>query len=277
MNPLLRILTSLIPSIVRGARQFPRPGNLTSRGLQGLANAFGQLGTGRPGSRRTRAARQRILQFGVGQFTSGLTTMPTQGGNFFSQIGGGLGNVIGGTGMIAGGLLGGPAGAVVGAASFALGKFVEGLGEAVDKLRKWGDQLQQANFAFASMSPAMARVMQEQGMQMAFLSQERGQRRAGAARGLMEGQTAFERDVAAPIEDAFSNLQSYIAGTVLGKLSEWLKPLGDTAKTASQILDELMGRKTPEGISADQFFKELGVATPAEYARPRRFPPSSTP
>ncbi len=267
LQAIFAALARLGPILGRATRNLPLPKN-----LQSMFRAFTTPGGRTSRSHRARRARQKAFGLGLGQLGTAATSFPSpRHGGIFGQLGSGISNVAGGAGLVAGATIGGPFGAVVGAASIALGNMVQAIGEAVDKLRQMGFEIQKANFQFATFSPAMARVQQEQGMQSAFLSMERGERRSGAARGLMRGQTAFERDVAGPIEDAFSNIESYFTGFVLDKLSEYLKPLGDMADRLSQILDQLMGMEPPKGIPVDQFFRELGVNTPSEYARPQRF------
>jgi hypothetical protein len=158
-----------------------------------------------------------------------------------------MGNVLAGAGIAAGGPLGG---------------FAKAVGESVEKLRRWNDQLVDSHFRFSEFSGAMAQVQAESEARNARLSQERGDRRAPAARRLTEERDRFERNMA-PIEDAISGIWSD-AETFFTAL-------------ANTVIESLTGRNDPQqttGINMAQFIASSSQSHDQEmFGRPSRFPP----
>lgn len=158
-----------------------------------------------------------------------------------------VGNVLAGGGTAIGGPLGG---------------FAKVVGESVEKLRRWNDQLVDSHFRFSEFSGAMAQVQAESEARNIRLSQERGDRRAPAARRLAEERDRFERNMA-PIEDAISGIWSD-AATFFTAL-------------ANTVVESLTGR-TPnqqtDGITMAQFIAYSSQQHDQElFGRPSRFPP----
>ena len=225
---------------------------LRGLGFENVGKAMGEEGEERRLHQLAAAGNQQAAQQ-LGQLRAGRALQGLQ------NIGGGIGRAanpnagIGGTvaggGQVAQGVgqslqsFGGRLG-VVGAVVSGLGIMVRVVGESVDRLRKWGDALQESHYKFAAFSGSMSEVMAEEERRTILLHQERGERRAPAARALMEERTRFQRNVA-PMEDWFS--------------SKWSGLATFFTKLANDIIDAVKNKKEeekkPEGedLNADMF------------------------
>ena len=144
---------------------------------------------------------------------------------------------------------------------------------AANALRGMAERLQDTNFKFAEFSGAMTRVQVQAEMAQMFLSQQRGERRAGAARILSEGLAELNQAVA-PIGDATERALSVAAGKAASFFTQQLKPLTDVANIVNRILDKIEGYKPNQGITEEQFWKELLGRDHVKFqnhGRPRRF------
>lgn len=134
----------------------------------------------------------------------------------------GMGNMLSAAGDMAGMM--GPGGKVFDA----LTKFTDKMFQGVDKLRAWNERLKEADFRFAEWSGSMAQVQAEHEMRMIQLSQERGERRSGAARFRQEQADELERTLA-PIEDLGARIRDRFAGFGSWVSTQLLTPLSKIA------------------------------------------------
>jgi hypothetical protein len=166
---------------------------------------------------------QRAMQEGVASFTS--ERAPTA-----------YGHGLRAGGEMAEGIVPGPLGKLANASA----KFSATLVESVDRLRDFNNQLFQSDMQFAEFSAAMAGVQIENEVRNAFLSAERGERRAESARFLAEGRFGLEQQMAR-FEDPFARIKDRLIGTLDRAIARGidLSGLGTVADVVSKILDWL--------------------------------------
>lgn len=207
-------------------------------------------------SARAQLAQQIVQQVGQGaqQAGAGVRRMATteRAGESLA----GFGQVLSGFGSATGS-------PVVGA----VGKFAQVVGESVEKLRRWNDQLIEGHFRFAEFSGAMAQVQAESEARNIQLAQERGERRAPAARRLAEERDRFERNMA-PLEDAISGVWSELRATITA--------------LANEVIEAITGKNEPtdgqqSGLTLGEFIRSSGMQHQQElFGRPGRFPSTGT-
>ena len=111
-----------------------------------------------------------------------------------------------------------------------------------ESLQKWSDDLLKADFEFAEFSAAMSMVKVRQELREQELSQERGDRRAGAAENLAEGKNDLDRTMA-PIGDLFGIVKDNIVADPDRAMAFMLGPLSEVCKW-------LMGEGEEKGPNA---------------------------
>lgn len=196
----------------------------------------------------------------------------------------GAGGVLSGAGLMTAGALGGPVGLAVGGTLATFGKLTSVVGDSVEKLRKWNDGLLEGNLKFAEFSAAMSLVAAKQMRDEIRLSQERGDRRAGAAMNQQSGRMALERTIA-PYEDMASNVMSNISGAISAyldvKIREIMSVAGPAYSIATLLMPNIaqdlanlagmnnnpMGRNSPDQALQDFYGR------PPPNGRPSRFQP----
>ncbi len=127
-------------------------------------------------------------------------------------------------------------------------KFEAGLLEGIGKLKDWNQSLHNANIEFASFSAGMARVKALQTVREVFMERERGNRRAGGAEALAEASMGLQKEVTAPVEDVWANLEN--RGTSM--LDNFITKIGEafgvrkTFDRLNQWLDLILGGKVDQ-------------------------------
>lgn len=120
--------------------------------------------------------------------------------------------------------------------------FVAAISGALDALKRWGDNLHQANMQFAEFSAAMAGVKALDTARRIDLNRQRGDRRADTARDLANVRYELDRKLYAPFEDALANFKNELFA-ILG--NEAIR-LTDIAKNSGGILGFLSQRLMPD-------------------------------
>ncbi len=140
--------------------------------------------------------------------------------------------------------------------------------EAVEALRKFSDQLQQANFKFAEFSAAMALAQVNQEIRDIHLSRERGDRRSKSADYLSRGRHALESEVS-HYEDMWAKIQNYVVGWTDGTLAKAL------AGVRGIWQSERERRREEEVAAGGEMYDWLegagGARWTETYGRSRRF------
>jgi hypothetical protein len=187
-----------------------------------------------------------------------------------SERAGDIGAHLGGAVQNVGAGIGGPVGGVI----EKFGELAKKLGESLEKLRKWNDQLYQANIQFAEYSGGMAAVKAEQEVRQIQLEQERGDRRAGAARYQAEGAMELEQKTV-PIEDLGARVKGYVTFAADKVVAGLLTPVSKLAEIGNEILDAIEGQKESEFTPFMEQLKDIreGRDKWAELNRPKRFQP----
>lgn len=110
--------------------------------------------------------------------------------------------------------------------------FGKALMEGVEKLRRWGDELHNANMKFAEFSASMARVDAQSELRQSLLAQERGERRANSAGRLAEARDSLDKAFA-PLEDAWANLKAEVLSPIMEYTASGLEVLNKLFSIAS--------------------------------------------
>lgn len=265
-----------------GARtgQFERLANhpaLEKLGLAGVAKKGVQYAKAAAGDPTAIAATAGDLLKMVG---NKLRTVREESGKAFGSAGKALNNERAGD-VLAGGFgagehalkaVGGPFG-TVGAQVFKFGKI---MGESLEKLRRWTDQLHEANLRFAEFSPSMAGVAARDEARQIMLDQQRGERRAPSAENLAQGKNKLDKTLAV-FEDGLASFKNNIGGSFSKALanSPPLLVLKGMGITMQWMADHWPGAKDEEGLSAGAaWFNDIGAQSAAEEraGRPHNFP-----
>ncbi len=155
-------------------------------------------------------------------------------------------------------------------------KFEAGLLEGIGKLKDWNQSLHNANIEFASFSAGMARVKALQTVREVFMERERGNRRAGGAEALAEASMGLQKEVTAPVEDVWANLEN--RGTSM--MDNFITKIGEyfgvrkTFDRINQYIDFAMGSKvdTKNTSSLAAWATDAGRRNwAAKYGKPARF------
>jgi hypothetical protein len=179
----------------------------------------------------------------------------------------------GGFGVVqaAGKGIGGPAGGII----EKFGELGKKLGESLERLRRWNEQLYQANTQFAEFSGGMAAVQAEQEVRDIRLSQYRGDTQAGSARIQAEGMASLNQTLA-PFESGWANIKNEVTGAFTQGLSNVLEATG-LPKAMRAILDFYNKWRFGEGSDSEMmnWMKDIkdGRDKWAELGRPKRFNP----
>lgn len=109
-------------------------------------------------------------------------------------------------------------------------EFVGVMVGSIDKLRKWTNQIQQANLQFAQFSPSMAALQMQMQFRQMQIDRERGERRYGSAKSLAEEQLRFEQDTA-PAKDLWGNMINSLGASFMRATNDspgmkWLRESG---------------------------------------------------
>ncbi len=149
------------------------------------------------------------------------------------------------------------------------GKLINVIGQTVGWIRDWGDGLHKANMQFAEYSAGMAGVQARQEVRDIWLSQERGDRRAGSAEYLAQAKNRLDRG-AAPFEDLFANFMNKLGGFSLTAIALVLEDIKKVVSVVPGIADWLKG----DGSGDTGGFEDLKQMTGQgweDYGAPRRF------
>ena len=144
-----------------------------------------------------------------------------------------------------------------------IGDFVEAIGNGVAQLEKWSNALNDTNMALAKFSGSMAQVQAESQVRKIVLDQERGDRRAQAARELSEARDRRER-AWATISDKFHNkVGAPVMAWIENKLGGALEKIGDALEKLFPEEPRISGESSfgewVERMTDTDFAAEYGV------------------
>lgn len=256
----------------------PKPNNPSIGGLASKLSKFGadpallgmvEKGKGQPDFNKyadpANEATKDIASFGgkFGGLLPGLKGMKEGATNTFEaerfgDIGAGMLNTAGSfTSVFPGGQYADP-----------LFKFAAELMKSIETVRKWADNLHQANMQFAEFSASMAQVEAESEQRRIRLSQERGDRRAPMARKLAESRDKLDKRLAL-WEDRWANFKASL-----------MIPLLEGVERAAEAVEQIKVKYVGEDADTVEFgtgkFSDPRLdpldTNFEHYGRPSRFP-----